>query len=110
MTVRTVILKPGLVNGLHAMTRAVRNAEKVGIGTTFSSAFNCGITLATLGVFSHLLGLPAEKAHGLDTLRYLAADVLRPSPVISGGMLEIPAGLIFGEASLNAHCIREKVL
>jgi len=109
-TIRTVILKPGLVNGLHAMARAVRNARQAGIGTIFSSAFNSGITLATLGVFSRLLGLPPETAHGLDTLRYLAADVLRPSPEISRGMLEIPAALIFGRASFNAPAIRGKVL
>jgi o-succinylbenzoate synthase len=108
--VRTVILKPGLLRGLHAMARAVRDAEKVGIRTIFSSAFNSGISLATLGVFSHLLSLPPGQAHGLDTLRYLAADVLQPSPEISGGMLEIPAGLLFGEASLNEDCIRDKIL
>jgi len=108
-TVRTVILKPGLLRGLHAMARAVRDAEHTGIRTIFSSAFNSGVTLATLGIFARLAGLPPETVHGLDTLRYLAADILRPSPTISEGMLEIPDGLLFGGAALNESCIREKI-
>jgi len=106
--VRTVILKPGLLNGLHGMARAVGTAGEAGIKTVFSSAFNTGFTLATLGFFSRLAGLPPETAQGLDTLRYLAADVLLPSPEISGGMLVI-SGKLFGEASLNESCIREKI-
>ena len=108
-SVRTVILKPGVFNGLHAMARLIGNVEQAGIQAIFSSAFNTGATLAILGVFSRLAGLPPETAHGLDTLRYLAADVLLPSPEISGGMLEIPGRLFSGEASLNEDCIRERI-
>ncbi|SEM12235.1 O-succinylbenzoate synthase [Syntrophus gentianae] len=108
--VRTVILKPGLLRGLHAMARAVKDAEHTGIRTIFSSAFNSGISLAILGVFSRLVGLPPETVHGLDTLRYLAADILQPSPSIRGGKLEIPDRLLFGGASLNPSCIGERVL
>ncbi|OPY05115.1 MAG: o-succinylbenzoate synthase [Syntrophus sp. PtaB.Bin001] len=108
--VRAVILKPGPLNGLHAMARAVRSAEEAGLRTTLSSAFNTGLTLAVLGLFSRLAGLPPETAHGLDTLRYLVGDVLLPSPTISKGMLEIPNGLLSGDYSLNKSCIREKVL
>jgi len=107
--VRAVILKPGLLRGLHAMARAVEDAERSGIRTILSSAFNTGVTLAVLGVFSRLAGLRPETAHGLDTLRYLSADILLPSPEISRGKLEIPGRLLFGRASMNENCIREKV-
>jgi len=109
-SVRTVILKPGMLNGLHAMAQVVTEARKSGIRTILSSAFNAGVTLAVLGAFSRLAGLPPETVHGLDTLRYLAADVLSPSPGISGGMLEIPGKLLFGVVSLNEQVLREKVL
>lgn len=108
--VRAVILKPGLLNGLHAMARAVRSGKKAGVRTIFSSAFNTGVTLALLGIFSRLAGVPPETVHGFDTLRYLAADVLSPSPAISGGTLEIPPALLFGGASLNKNRLREQVL
>ncbi len=108
--VRAVILKPGLLNGLQALARAVGSGKKAGVRTIFSSAFNTGVTLALLGIFSRLAGVPPETVHGLDTLRYLAADILSPSPEISGGMLEIPPALLFGGASLNKNCVREQVL
>ncbi|MDY0186988.1 MAG: enolase C-terminal domain-like protein [Syntrophus sp. (in: bacteria)] len=108
--VKAVILKPGLLRGLHAMTRAVEDAERSGIRTILSSAFNSGLTLSVLGVFSRLAGIPPETAHGLDTLRYLAADILTPSPELCGGNLEIPAGLLLGGALLNPSCLKEKVL
>jgi len=107
--VRVIILKPGRLRGLHAFARLVREAEKTGIRTILSSAFNTGVTLAVLGVFSRLAGLRPETAHGLDTLRYLSADILLPSPEISRGKLEIPGRLLFGRASMNENCIREKV-
>ena len=107
--VRTIILKPGLLNGLHAMARCIADAKRAGIKTVFSSAFNTGVTIAALGIFSRLAGLPPETAHGLDTLRYLAADVLTESPVIQDGQLVIPESFVSRQNSvLNDAVIRRE--
>jgi len=108
--VRTVILKPGLLAGLHAMGRAINNAKQAGIRTVLSSTYNTGITLAVLGILSRLSLIPSETAHGLDTLKYLACDLLLPSPVIKRGMLTVPRELLFGGAKINEKCIGEKIL
>ncbi|MDD5167988.1 MAG: enolase C-terminal domain-like protein [Syntrophales bacterium] len=107
-TIRAIILKPGLLRGLHGMARCAADAAGTGMKTVFSSAFNTGITLATMGLFSGIIHLPLETAHGLDTLQYLAADVLVEPPVIHEGSLIIPAGILSGNARLNS-AVMEKI-
>jgi o-succinylbenzoate synthase len=106
--VRTIILKPGLLNGLHAIARCITDAKQAGIKTVLSSSFNTGFAVAGLGLFSFLTGLPPETVHGLDTLRYLAADVLVESPVILDGQLIIPESLAHGGQHLNNAVIRRE--
>ncbi len=106
--VRTIILKPGLLMGLHAMARCIADADRVSMRTTLSSAFNTGITLAILSVFSRLAGLSPDIAHGFDTMRYLAADVLSEPLIIDEGALVIPGRLLTGGQLLNADVIQKE--
>jgi o-succinylbenzoate synthase len=106
--VNTIILKPGLLAGLYAMARCVTDAGLAGIKTVLSSSFNTGVGLAGLAIFCRLAGLPPSIAHGLDTLRYLAADVLDDSPVIREGKLVIPESFTCGGQGLNAAVIRSE--
>ena len=103
--VKTIILKPGLLAGLHALGRCVADARLAGIKTVFSSSFNTGVGLAGLATFGRLAGLPPSIAHGLDTLRYLAADVLDKSPVIREGRLVIPESFTRGGQGLNTAVV-----
>lgn len=109
--VKTIILKPGLLAGLHSIARCIVDARSAGIKTVFSSSFNTGVTLASLAIFSRLAGLPPETAHGFDTLRYLKGDVLTQSPGIIEGSLVIPESFVCGRQVLNkAFVHREESL
>ncbi len=107
-SVRTIILKPGLLMGLHAMARCIADANRAGIKTVLSSAFNTGLTLAILGVFARLAALPPGTAHGLDTLHYLADDVLSEPPVIREGMLLISRGRVSDGWHLDHRRLRKE--
>src|SRR5512145_1614154 len=87
--IRTVILKPGLLAGLSGMAVFITNAKRRNIQTVLSSAFNTGIGIVILGVLSRLAGISPDTACGFDTLRYLQADVVTQSPVVSDGSLAI---------------------
>lgn len=99
--IRTIILKPGFVAGLSGMARLAHDASERRIRMVLSSAFNTGVTLTMLGVFSVLANLPPDTAHGLDTLRYLKADVLSASPGIRRGTLRIDRSLLACGMQLN---------
>lgn len=92
--IRTVILKPGLPAGLSGMASFVAQARQRNIQTVLSSAFNTGISLTTLCLFSRLSGLSSNTACGFDTLRCLQSDVLMQSPIISDGALTISKSLL----------------
>ena len=98
--IRTVILKPGLLAGLSGMAVFITNAKRRNIQTVLSSAFNTGIGIVILGVLSRLAGISPDTACGFDTLRYLQADVVTQSPVVSDGSLAISRSL-FIDMSLN---------
>jgi len=106
--VRTIILKPGLLMGLHAMARCIADANQAGIQTVLSSAFNTGLTLAILGLFARLAALPPGTAHGFDTLHYQADNVLSEPPVIREGMLLISRELVSGGWRLNHRCMQKE--
>ncbi len=106
--IRIIILKPGLLAGLHGIARCIEDAGKQNIKTVLSSAFNTGITLATLGAFSILANLSPDTAHGLDTLRYLKSDILSDSPVIREGALTIPRRLLSEGMHLNSNVLSKE--
>lgn len=107
--VRTVILKPGLLCGLSGMASFMADAKKQNIQTIMSSAFNTGVSVASLGVFSRMAGLSPETACGFDTLRYLKSDVLTQSLTIREGVLTIPRKL-FSDMHLNSHVLSREDL
>jgi o-succinylbenzoate synthase len=107
--IRTVILKPGLLDGLSGMASLIAEARQRNIQTVLSSAFNTSISLTTLCLFSRLSGLSSDTACGFDTLRYLQSDVLMQSPAISDGALTIPKSLL-GDMQLNFNVITREDL
>lgn len=108
--VRTIILKPGLLSGLHGMARCIAEANNLGIKTVLSSAFNTGVALATLGAFSVLAALPTDTVHGFDTLRHLKSDLLSDSPPIQDGVLIIPRRLLSEKMDLNRNLLTKEEL
>jgi len=92
--IRTVILKPGLLNGLSGMARFIDSAKKRNIQTVLSSSFNTGVGLAMLTVLSCLTGLSSDVACGFDTLKFLQTDVISNFPSVSAGALTIPRSLL----------------
>ena len=96
-----LIVKPGLVAGISGMIRLARMAAEKRMGIVWSSAFNTGVTLVTLAIAARLAGLPAQTAHGLDTLRYLTDDVLETSVGIHRGWLRISRKRVLEGLHLN---------
>ena len=71
------ILKPTLVGGLVATLRIAASARALGVPVVLSAAFESGVGLRGVAALAAATG--AEPA-GLDTYRWLAADVLPPLP------------------------------
>ena len=78
---RAIILKPMLLGGLRASLHLARRAHAAGIRPVASAAFETGIGL--LGVLALAASsYPEDIPAGLDTYRFLAADVLQPPLVL----------------------------
>ncbi|WP_412063553.1 o-succinylbenzoate synthase [Rubrivirga sp. IMCC45206] len=71
------VLKPTLVGGIGATIRRATEARLVGVRPVLSAAFESGVGLRGIAALAAATG--AEPA-GLDTYRWLAADVLGPLP------------------------------
>lgn len=71
------VLKPTLVGGLMATLRLAAAARSVGVRPVLSAAFESGVGLRGVAALAAATG--AEPA-GLDTYRWLAADVVGPLP------------------------------
>ncbi|WP_412067990.1 o-succinylbenzoate synthase [Rubrivirga sp. IMCC43871] len=71
------VLKPTLVGGIGAAIRLATEARLVGVRPVLSAAFESGVGLRGIAALAAATG--AEPA-GLDTYRWLAADVLGPLP------------------------------
>lgn len=108
--VHAVILKPGVLQGLHGMAHFMTRAKKLKIKIILSSSFNTGITLAILGAFLSIVNPHHQTAHGLDTLRYLTDDVLTTTPAISDGKLTIPLKMLSEGMHLNHACLEREEL
>ncbi|NTW57252.1 MAG: o-succinylbenzoate synthase [Chlorobiaceae bacterium] len=72
---KAMVLKPNRLGGIDAVIRLMRKAEKAGLQTVLSSAFESGISL---GMYAWLAASASAKppACGLDTFRYLKHDLL----------------------------------
>jgi O-succinylbenzoate synthase len=71
------VAKPTLIGSLERVFAWARQAEQLGIGVTISAAFESGVGIYNL---AHIAAaLPASHCFaGLDTVRWLAEDVLSP--------------------------------
>lgn len=72
-----VVLKPTLVGGLMATLRWAAQARSVGVRPVLSAAFESGVGLRGVAALAAATG---GEAAGLDTYRWLGADVLGPLP------------------------------
>ena len=71
------VLKPTLVGGLAATLRLAAEARAAGVRAVLSASFESGVGLRGVAALAAATG--AEPA-GLDTYRWLAADVVPPLP------------------------------
>ena len=71
------VLKPTLIGGVVATLRRAAEARAVGVRPVLSAAFESGVGLRGVAALAAATG--AQPA-GLDTYRWLAADVLPPLP------------------------------
>ncbi|MEW5733917.1 MAG: enolase C-terminal domain-like protein [Thermodesulfobacteriota bacterium] len=99
------ILKPGSFPGVAGLLRAARALKAKGTKVVFSSSFNTGVGVATLGLLAALAG--CESAQGLDTLKYLDGDVLACPVPIAKGFLTIPAAFFSAGLPVDLAALRE---
>ncbi len=82
-----VVLKPTLVGGLMAALRWAARARAVGARPVLSAAFESGVGLRGVAALAAATG---AEAAGLDTYRWLGADVLSPLP-FNRPRVDVPA-------------------
>ncbi|RME28476.1 MAG: o-succinylbenzoate synthase, partial [Candidatus Zixiibacteriota bacterium] len=82
--VSAVVLKPTMLGGITRTLAFVRAAEKIGARVVISSTFDTGLTVATLAELAAAV-CDEQTACGLDTLHWLADDILSPRPVVECG-------------------------
>ena len=92
---RAVVLKPTLLGGISRTLRFAGRASRLGMQPVMSSAYESGIGTAALVALAAGVG-DREVPAGLDTYRWLAADVLRPP-------LDLPAPRVDVRASSVAR-------
>jgi o-succinylbenzoate synthase len=77
---RAVILKPTALGGLCQAVELAEAAAKIEAYPVVSAMLESGVGTLTLARFAASIG-DADVAAGLDTYRWLAADVIEPRPV-----------------------------
>lgn len=80
---RAVVLKPTLIGGISRALRFAGEAERLGMRSVVSAAYETGVGTAALVALAAAIGGGRSPA-GLDTYRRLADDVVSPR-------LELPA-------------------
>ena len=98
--VQAVILKPGVLGGWRATSRWVRWARKQRLRVVFSSCFESGLGLAWIARMATALSRTPTPC-GLDTGKWLAQDLVDPSPKVAGGFLYFPETSRLCEESLE---------
>lgn len=87
--IRAVILKPGVLGGWRASSRWVRWTKKQRLRVVFTSCFESGLGLAWIARMTTTLSRTPTPC-GLDTGKWLAQDLVDPSPEVSEGFLRFP--------------------
>ncbi len=84
--VKALVLKPTVLGGFSSVQKWAHLAREKGKMLVLSDTFSSGIGVHTLGFWAILLHLQKD-AHGLDTYRFLAEDVLTSPLRFSAGEL-----------------------
>ena len=102
--VGAVVLKPTLLGGIASAKQWVARAAALNIRPVVSSCFESGVGVA--GLWQRLPGCPPETRcpRGLDTYRWLGADVVEPRIPFRAGAVE------WSDATARAHRIVESRL
>ncbi len=100
---KALVLKPNRLGGIEAVIRLMRKAEKAGLQTVLSSAFESGISL---GMYAWLAASASTKpvACGLDTFRYLKHDLVETPFGTSDGVIDARKAFIDGQ-KVDLHAI-----
>lgn len=86
--VRALVLKPVLLGGIAPILKVARDAMARGLQVVMSSSFESGVGLR---VVAELAAVCPAAAAGLDTVRWLAADVVKPRISVGGGAMDLLA-------------------
>ena len=101
--VKAVVLKPTLL-GIEKTMQFAREALRVGMTPVISSAFESSVGITVLAQIASSLN-QGDVPAGLDTLDWLAQDLLESPLPIEHGALAVPALPNVVEA-LNGHLLQ----
>lgn len=82
------ILKPSLLGGFSATAKLIRYANENKITSVISAAFPTSVSLKAYSLFAAKMNLQGVR-HGLDTLKFLAEDIVENSFVIKNGRVNL---------------------
>lgn len=82
------ILKPSLLGGFNKTAELIRQASQNNITPVISAAFPTSVSLKAYSIFAAKMNLD-NIPHGLDTLKFLAEDILQNPLTISNGKINI---------------------
>jgi len=88
--VAAMVLKPSLLGGLNKSTRIARKAMEWKATPVFSALFETGLTMVTLAQMAAAI-TGEDVSVGLDTYRWLQADVLKSRLDMHEGRLDLTA-------------------
>lgn len=83
-----LVLKPSVLGGLEQTAKYAREALRYDVKPVVSSTFDSGLSLATFANFAASLG-QKDVASGLDTCKFLQADVLEERFEVRGGFVYV---------------------
>ena len=89
--VAAAVLKPSVLGGIFATAKLAEKAQRAGLKTVLSDTFSSGVGLAVHLALAAAWGGGAPA--GLDTYRYLDADILRQPLEIREGAMAVEENL-----------------
>ncbi|MCC5828874.1 MAG: o-succinylbenzoate synthase [Phycisphaeraceae bacterium] len=95
-----LVLKPAVLGGFGVVMDWIRYARQNGIVASLSSCYESGVAARFYAALA--CDQLAGSAQGLDTLKFLAADTVRPTMVVERGMLRVHR-----HVALNLDVLRE---
>ena len=83
-----IVIKPTLVGGLEKAWQLVQRARQMAVRPVISSCLESSLGLLTLGQFAAVCG--RQPVAGLDTAKWLSADLLQEDILLSDGKMIFP--------------------